>query len=76
FFSYDKVVFYGIIRLILPYFPGVFTDIYYLFPLNSMTLPSQGGDKRGGKKLAKTCPHENGEKKFLHTNTINGKTVQ
>ena len=38
--------------------------------------PSQGGDKREGKKLAKTCPHENGEKKFLHTNTINGKTVQ
>ena len=23
------------------------------------------------KKLTKTCPHENGEKKFLHRNTIN-----
>jgi len=40
-----KVVYCDIIRLILPYFPTVFTNIYYLFPLNSMTLPSQGGDE-------------------------------
>ena len=48
-----KVVLYGIIFLVLPYFPGVFTDIYYLFPLNSMTLPSQGGVKGGGELLQK-----------------------
>lgn len=33
FFSYDKVMVYGIICLILPYFIGLFTDIYYFFPL-------------------------------------------
>ena len=39
-----KVVYCDITRLILPYFPTVFTNIYYLFPLNSMTLPCEGGE--------------------------------
>jgi len=38
-------VYCDIIRLILPYFPTVFTNIYYLFPLNSMTLPCEGGER-------------------------------
>jgi len=33
--------------------------------------PSQRGTQGGMlKKLTQTCPHENGEKKFLHGNTI------
>ena len=44
-----KVVYCDIIRLILPYFPTVFTDIYHLFPLNSMTLPYEGRGLRGGQ---------------------------
>ena len=33
--------------------------------------PSLSPLRKGGvKKFAKTCPRENGEKKFLHSNTI------
>jgi len=30
----------------------------------------KGGHRGVLKKLTQTCPHENGEKKFLHGNTI------
>ena len=32
--------------------------------------PSQGGTPGGIKKLAKTCPRENGERSFYKSNTI------
>jgi len=53
-----KVVYCDITRLILPYFPTVFTNIYYLFPLNSMTLPYEDRDFLGGINLTAVANRE------------------